>query len=215
MSLLRTRAAAPLALLSLIALCSGALVPPEVAAPPPPEACVLAANGTTACAPATLGDSARAAGAPCGRGDIPCWNELVRRYTNAERARHGGMQPLSLGPRRQLQNAARHAERLGRLGRLRHQVLPRATREVRCKRWIGGENLAYNYATGDVARACVDQWIRSKPHMRNLLRHWFKEVVTGFFFAPDGRVYCVQTFGLKYPWGTVGPADGKDCQPVA
>lgn len=144
-----------------------------------------------------------------------CWNKLIRTYTNDVRKKHGVKIMLKLGPKRQLLNANRHANRLSRLGFLRHQILVKATQEVKCKRWIGGENLAYNYEHGDIARSCVNQWINSKGHFENLVRDWFKEVVTGFHFDNDGRVYCVQTFGLFYPRGTYGPVDTEDCKPIA
>lgn len=140
---------------------------------------------------------------------------MIQKYTNAVRKKHGVKQMLKLGPRRQLINASNHAARLSKLGKLKHQILPAVTKEVKCKRWIGGENLAYNYENADIARACVNQWINSKGHFENLVREWFKEVVTGFHFDNDGRVYCVQTFGLVHKVGTVGPLKGKDCESIA
>lgn len=195
--------------LTITSLCNAAVFEPLK------EDCVLGADGVNECNPVDLLRTSTRNKAPCAKSDIRCWNKMVREYTNAVRTKHGVKHMLKLGPRRQLMNANKHAIRLSKWGKLKHQILPQATKEVKCKRWIGGENLAYNYEHADIARACVNQWINSKGHFDNLVRDWFREVVTGFHFDKDGRVYCVQTFGLFYSTGTIGPDTGKDCEPVA
>lgn len=41
---------------------------------------------------------------------------------------------------------------------MKHQDVVKVRREVGCSQWIGGENVGYNYESGGVARACVEQW---------------------------------------------------------
>lgn len=122
---------------------------------------------------------------------------------------------LKLGTKMQMGNARKYAEKLSKMGKLVHQALPQVTKEVGCKRWVGGENLAYNYNQGDIARACVNQWINSPVHFQNLIRDWFEEVVTAFHFDPDGRVYCVQTFSMYTPVGTYGSMNDPGCGQVS
>lgn len=68
-----------------------------------------------------------------------------------------------------------------------------------CKRWIGGENITYNYETGDIAQAFVDQWIHCKGHHEVLIKDWYEEVVNGFHFTRSEKVFAAQTFALEYP----------------
>lgn len=148
---------------------------------------------------------------PCARDDLRCWSSKAVAYTNAVRRENGVQGMLRVGPERQLGNAVQYAEALSRRGVLKHQDLGKVTREVECSRWIGGENLAYNYESGDVARACVEQWVGSKGHFANLVRGWFEEAVVGVHIERSGRVYCVQTFGLQMQEGTVGRASDEGC----
>ncbi|KAI0567715.1 scp-like extracellular [Gracilaria domingensis] len=53
-------------------------------------------------------------------------------------------------------------------------------------RWIGGENLAFNYDQANAAAACVDQWINSPGHYQNLVTDNFEQVVLGLYFKSDG-----------------------------
>lgn len=151
---------------------------------------------------------------PCKRRDIECWCEKAKDYTNDARRKNGVKKMLKLGPKNQLKNANRYAEALSRRGILKHQILPQVTREVGCQRWIGGENLAFNNEDGYIAKACVNQWIKSKPHFENLVRDWFEEVVVGFHFDTIGRVFCVQTFSLQTDRGTIGRPNDRECCPV-
>eukprot|EP00177_Eucheuma_denticulatum_P008891 GFKZ01016151.1.p1 GENE.GFKZ01016151.1~~GFKZ01016151.1.p1 ORF type:complete len:305 (+),score=10.52 GFKZ01016151.1:1040-1954(+) len=180
------------------------------------EHCVLKPDGTTTCNHVPLlMTTLRIGRAPCLKLDMPCWSLRAMHYTNAIRQRFKVKRMLIPGPLRQLDNAIRYARVLHRRGRLRHQNLRRVTKEVKCKRWIGGENIAYNYATGDVAKACVLQWLHSKTHRENLVRPWFREVVIGFHFGRSGRVYCVQTFGVVHNFGTFGGLKGRRCERVS
>lgn len=146
--------------------------------------------------------------------DYPCWCLKAMEYTNEIRKRFKVRQMLVPGTFRQLDNAVRYARALDRHGRLKHQNLFRVTKQVRCKRWIGGENIAYNYATGDVAKTCVMQWLHSRRHRENLIRPWFREVVIGFHYGTRSRVYCVQTFAVIHKYGTFGRLRGRRCQQV-
>lgn len=177
--------------------------------------CVLLSDGIEKCHNVpSLAPAIRLGKAPCLRMDKPCWSLKAMQYTNEIRQMFNIRKMLVPGTFRQLDNAVRYARVLNRRGRLRHQNLRRVTREVRCKRWIGGENVAYNYARGDVAKTCVMQWLHSESHRENLIRSWFREVVIGFHYGSSGRVYCVQTFALIHEYGTYGQLRGSRCRRV-
>lgn len=158
----------------------------------------------------TFNNTARQA--TCDRTDITCWCLKAVQYTNAVRRQRGVSNILKVGPENQLENAVKYAERLARMGSLAHQDFRVANREIGCGRALGGENVALNFETGDIAKACVDQWVSSKGHLENILRDWFLEVVVGFAFDRNGGVFCVQTFAVTDP-GNGSPADGG-CEPV-
>lgn len=152
---------------------------------------------------------------PCGTADWPCWSRQARIYTNQIRQKHGVRKPLRDGLQPQLRNARGHAEHLARVGDLQHQLLAAATHAVGCGRWIGGENVAYNYdKDADFAKACVNQWAKSKPHLKNILRHWFDEVSIGFHATADGRVFCVQTFAAVSAHAQHEVDKHKSCVPI-
>lgn len=216
-----------LALLLLLPLCS------QGATPRTRGACVLNSSGKQICEPSVLEtvvrprrrysrrtrkqaskkDTKKNNKMPCKSRDAPCWCKMAMEYTNMERKKKG-LTMLKLGPQSQMDNAMRYASKLSRMGYLVHQKLRDVTREVGCKHWVGGENLAFNYEQGNVARKCVDQWIGSREHYLNLVRDWFREVVIGFHFDDDGRIYCVQTFSVVYPRQTFGRLNGPKCKRV-
>lgn len=136
---------------------------------------------------------------------------LATRYTNDVRRRNGVSEKLKVGTESQLRNAVRYAKVLGDLGRLEHQDLGEAAQDVGCNRFIVGENIAMNFGDSDVAKTCVDQWENSAGHLENILRPGTKEVVVGFHFNNDGRIYCVQTFASG---GQSGGGGGQGCTPV-
>lgn len=150
----------------------------------------------------------------CSREDFKCWCIKGVKYTNKVRKKHGKEKLFKIGPEKQLDNANSYAQHLGHLGTLVHQDLGHATREIGCQRWIGGENIAFNYAQKDIAKACVEQWESSSGHLENMLRDWFEEVVIGFHYTHDGRVYCVQTFATVAAHGTVGGIHDSRCEAV-
>ena len=147
----------------------------------------------------------------CAEKDVICWSKKALALTNAVRKKEGVSQMLKHGTQAQMNNAMKHARYLARIGYLKHQVLQTATKEVKCERFVSGENLAYHYEKDNVAGMCVDLWISSRGHFLNLVRDWFKEMVMGVYFAGDGRVYCVQTFALIYPSSAYGSKDGPQC----
>lgn len=177
--------------------------------------CVLLPNSTEECHDVpSLSPALRLGKAPCLKMDKPCWSLKAMEYTNEIRQKFKVRRMLVPGTFRQLDNAVKYARILNRKGRLRHQNLRRVTREVQCKRWVGGENVAYNYAKGDVAKTCIMQWLYSERHRKNLVRPWFREVVIGFHYGSGGRVYCVQTFALIHQYGTFGQLRGRRCRRV-
>lgn len=124
------------------------------------------------------------------------WSERARHLTNNVRKKRG-VKRLRAGTHRQLQNAVNHAQTLGRLGFLKHQNLRQVTKRVGCNRFVAGENIAYNYADGDLVATCMRQWIHSRTHYNNLVYKGFEEVVVGVFVHKrSGRIYCVQTFAM-------------------
>lgn len=151
---------------------------------------------------------------PCAKRDVTCWCEMVQKYTNEVRKQYNVKTKLKLGPQKQMDQATWYATKLHKTGRFVHQSLPDVTKQVGCKRWVGGENLAYSHEIGDIARRVVDQWVNSKSHKANLVKGWFEEVVTGFYFDDKGGVYSVQTFSLVWPNGTFGKEGDANCQRV-
>lgn len=152
---------------------------------------------------------------PCQKDDTNCWCVKATKYTNAVRTQYGKTKLFEVGPKNQLDNAMNYAKKLSSSGHLTHQPLSEATQKVGCKRWIGGENIAYNFETGDVAKACVDQWHNSQGHLENILTDWFEQVVVGVYFDSSGRVYCVQTFSQTIDYGTSGNEDDDGCEAVS
>lgn len=150
----------------------------------------------------------------CATRDAICWNRHALSLTNKVRRKNGVKEMLLPGTQAQLDNAMRYAKFLARLGFLKHQVLSAATKEVRCKRFVSGENIAFHYETDKTAERCVELWVRSRGHFLNLIRGWFREMVMGIYIARDGRVYCVQTFALYYPTQTFGNRNGPKCYPA-
>lgn len=184
------------------------------------EGCVLDSNGQEICSTVTEINlpvlSERRRKPPCARQDIECWSEKARQYTNEVRRKNKVKKMLRPGTISQMRNAMRWAAHLSRIGKLIHQKLGKDAlqREVKCKRWMAGENLAYNYESGDIARAAVDQWTGSQEHFENQIRDYFEEVVTAFHFARDGRIYAVQTFAVPHHIRTYGNPKARICRPL-
>jgi len=183
--------------------------------------CVLSKNGRESCFGsssylATVGRQRdrRRVPSPCKRYDFNCWCVKAVEYTNQVRLRHGKKKMLRVGPISQLNNAIEYANVLGNLGVLQHQILSEVTAKVGCSRFIGAENVAYNFNSDDIAKFCVNQWENSSGHLRNMLSDANDEVVVGIHYARDGRVYCVQTFSSIKLHGTVGKPDQSGCEIV-
>lgn len=150
----------------------------------------------------------------CSPEDEQCWCMKAVDYTNDVRRRYGKTKMLQPGPKSQLQNAKRYAVDLGKIGRLVHQDLTAASRDVKCSRMILGENIAYNYENGDVAFSCVQQWEASAGHLENILKDNIDEVVVGFYKDTNGRVYCVQTFSAINGVMSSEPLQDPECSRV-
>lgn len=152
----------------------------------------------------------------CSHEDMKCWTRQARTYTNDVRRRYGVHKMLRDGPRRQFANALEYASQLAALGTLQHQVLGAVTEQVGCGRWIGGENVAFNNeADGDIAKACVDQWEHSPPHLQNIVREEYDEVSVGFHYTSDGRVFCVQTFASISPEDAASFINHDGCESMS
>lgn len=194
---------------TFFALCL-VVAPVVLAVTSPAKNCVLNDRGEEDCGtPSTALSATFRQAAPCSKMDMECWCMKAKDYTNDVRRRNGMSKMLKVGTMKQLNNAVRYAGVLGDKGFLEHQELSDATAEIGCGRFIGGENIAYNYEQNDIAKACVDQWEGSSGHLENILRDWFEEVVVGFHFESDGRVYCVQTFAQKNNFGSGSESDAR------
>lgn len=153
--------------------------------------------------PTTSGD--------CEKTDTRCWCLKAVEYTNEVRSQNK-VPLLKVGTESMLANADKWAQHLSELQNLVHQDFSTAEAEVQCGRRLGGENIAYNFEEGDYARACMDQWINSSGHFRNIVADHVQEVVVGFAFDNRGAVYCVQTFSFMDE--NNGSSDGSACGPV-
>ena len=59
----------------------------------------------------------------------------------------------------------------------------------------GAENVAYNYGISDPAKVCVDGWINSPGHRKNLMGH-FNLMGIGVYVNRNGYIYFTQLFAL-------------------
>eukprot|EP00737_Agarophyton_chilense_P001262 gb/GEZJ01001415.1/.p1 GENE.gb/GEZJ01001415.1/~~gb/GEZJ01001415.1/.p1 ORF type:complete len:229 (+),score=20.21 gb/GEZJ01001415.1/:1532-2218(+) len=176
------------------------------------QKCVTDADGKMNCfTMSSISSTIRASS--CSQSDILCWNKEALNLVNDVRRRKG-KSALILGPQSQLDNAMRYASKLASEHTLYHQQLKSVTKEVGCGRWIGGENLAYNYDQRNAAASCVDQWINSQGHFENLVRNRFEQVVLGLHFKNDGSVFCVQTFS-SISKAAPGGVNDQGCGPIS
>jgi uncharacterized protein YkwD len=59
----------------------------------------------------------------------------------------------------------------------------------------GAENVAYNYGHDDPSKVCVDGWIESPGHRKNLLGY-FDYMGIGLYINQSGYYYYTQLFAL-------------------
>jgi uncharacterized protein YkwD len=59
----------------------------------------------------------------------------------------------------------------------------------------GAENVAYNSGFSDPARVCIDAWVSSAPHKKNMLGK-FNFTGVGVYVSPQGIFFITQLFAL-------------------
>ncbi len=134
----------------------------------------------------------------CEKGDAECWNAECLYWTNKIR-RDAGAQPLAMGSRGMLDNAAGYSRTLDEMKALKHQEI--GSIKLPCGMRVFGENIAYNFDSKNPAWYCMNQWKKSPGHYRNIIGSNFASVVTGVFVGSDGRVSCTQIFAPSKPEG--------------
>jgi len=153
---------------------------------------------------------------PCKMDDPQCMSSLALKYTNDFRATQG-VGPLKQGTVNQFNNAQKYSGVLRRLGDLEHQEL--SSVQIGCGSRLSGENIAQNHCDDDPARRCVDAWIGSPPHRRNMLSTYHETMSVGIVFGPRTQIWCTQTFAVQTTFGTTGgcapiDADNAPASPI-
>jgi uncharacterized protein YkwD len=59
------------------------------------------------------------------------------------------------------------------------------------------ENIAWNYGYDDPVREAMIWWIKSPPHLRNILDPKLTEIGVGISTAPNGTIFYCQEFGSR------------------
>lgn len=133
----------------------------------------------------------------CHPRDINCLSLKTLEYVNKVR-RKNSMSPLLSGTVKQLENAMMHDKAMKRDNKLYHQKLRIV--KLGCNSFFSGENVAVNHVYNcrldkrDPAKMCVDQFIESPGHFKNLINKDHERMVMGVFIAGNGQIWCTQTF---------------------
>lgn len=119
---------------------------------------------------------------------------------------------LTSGSSSQLNNAMSHSKRMKARGSIYHQQISKVN--LGCSTFFSGENVAQNHCSSarkntDPARLCVDQFIRSAPHRRNLINQYHESATMGVYVSDDGYIWCTQTFSKSTKFSSSG-----SCAPV-
>jgi len=78
-----------------------------------------------------------------------------------------------------------------------------------CSSFFSGENVAKNHCSydktkTDPARLCVDQFIGSPSHRKNLLSETHESVAMGVIISPEAYIFCTQTFSQSTKYSNSG-----------
>jgi hypothetical protein len=174
------------------------------------QSCLLDANGIVKClfpkADILPSISERQA---CGSNDYGCSCVRAVQYNNEIRAKHG-LGPLSIGSVSMLDNAVQHSMSFVS-GPFQHQILEKATADIKCGIFCSGENIAkFSGESDDPAKKCMDMWENSPGHLANILGASSMTVVG--IYEQNGITYCTQTFGV---WDQGNNAEsGSPCESV-
>lgn len=151
-------------------------------------------------------------GGPCNLRDESCMSNQMLKYVNDYRKTQGVSKMLTSGSSSQLKNAVSHSKKMKQRGSIYHQQISKVS--LGCSTFFSGENVAMNHCSSgktntDPARLCVDQFIRSEPHRRNLVNQYHESVTMGVYISDDGYIWCTQTFSKSTKFSTSG-----SCAPV-
>ncbi len=120
-------------------------------------------------------------------------------YTNQVRARYG-LSRLTVNA--ELTRAALyHAQNMAHQYRMAHVLDGKDGGDrirafgYACTAW--GENIAWNRGHQDPAAAAMVGWLKSRPHLENILREDVTEIGVGYATAHDGTVFFCQVFGAR------------------
>lgn len=150
-----------------------------------------------------LGASMRPAGG-CSPSDVQCMNVLAVAYTNAIR-RRVGLRDLGIGTNAMLQNALAHSRVMASRGKIFHQQIGRVyVGSGACYGRLTGENVALNFyrPSANAAAMCVEQWRKSPPHYRNIVKNNNANLVIGIYIDQNRKIWCTQTFSRTSSGGS-------------
>jgi len=114
-----------------------------------------------------------------------------------------------------------HSKKMERKGSIYHQKIEEVN--LGCSSFFSGENVAKNHCTydkknTDPVRLCVDQFIGSESHRKNLLYENHESAAMGVYVAENGYIYCTQTFSQSTKYSSSGkcaPLDSKHAPPTS
>jgi len=153
--------------------------------------------------------------------DEKCMSNLMLKYVNDYRKSQGVSKVLSTCSSNQLNNAVSHSKKMERKGSIYHQKIEEVN--LGCSSFFSGENVAKNHCTydkknTDPVRLCVDQFIGSESHRKNLLYENHESAAMGVYVAENGYIYCTQTFSQSTKYSSSGkcaPLDSKHAPPTS
>lgn len=146
-------------------------------------------------------------GGPCNLRDEKCMSNQMLKYVNDYRRTQGLSKMLTSGSSSQLSNAVSHSKKMKQRGSIYHQQISKVN--LGCSTFFSGENVANNHCSSDEtntdpARLCVDQFIQSPPHRRNIVSEYHESVTMGVYVSDDGYIWCTQTFSKSTKFSTSG-----------
>jgi hypothetical protein len=145
----------------------------------------------------------------CGLNEYGCSCVRAVQYNNEIRAKHG-LGPVSIGSASMLDNAIQHSISFVS-GPFQHQILDKATADIKCGIFCTGENIAkFSGKSDDPAKKCMDIWENSPGHLSNILGASSMTVVG--IHEQSGITYCTQTFGVRHSGNNA--KSGSSCEPV-
>ena len=140
--------------------------------------------------------------------DLNAVEKSIIAHTNEERQKRGLPR---VQPKRNMNAAARsHSQHMAKVGILAHEGIGDGTPESRARKYNCGEGLwsencqgpwskqylkYYKTTEEELGKKAVDNWMKSPPHRKNLLRSEWVAMGAGAGQGRDGGIYLTQTFG--------------------